>query len=98
QAAQPVYDLAKESKKIKTWQAKAIIVAVVSLVITVWLVMVLINKWLFPLSTWSELEHYDVIKWSAIAVGAFWNVVMFKMLSDRFDPDKVNAYRDGLRK
>jgi small GTP-binding protein len=99
QPAARAYDLEAENKKLKKWKNKALRTFAFSAAITISLILIWYNKWLLDTSTWIKLEHYEGIKWVGLILTLIWNVFIARSLYDRFyDPSKVKAYRENLRK
>jgi len=88
-----------EDAIVKKWKNKAVLSFVLSLIVTVFLVIIYIKKWVIGVNAWSTLEKNDIAKWIGIPIAFIWNSVVGKALYDRiWDPTKEKAYRDKLRK
>jgi internalin A len=99
QSAPKVHDVDAENQKVKKWKNKAVWAFVFSTAITIGLILIWYNNWLLDAVTWSKLDQYDAYKWACIILGVGWNSFIIKSLYDRFyDPSKVKAYRENLRK
>lgn len=94
-----VYALETENVKVKKWKNRSVISLVSSLVITIFLVVLWINKLMLDANGWNKLEDLGIIKWVGLALGLIWNGFIAKSIYDRFyDPSKEKAYRESLRK
>lgn len=90
-------DLTIENKALKKWQQNSLWLMLISLIITSFIVLGIIEEvsWIASKEKWKTFKESDWFKWLGF-IGAFaWNAFIGKMVYDRFhDPSKEKNFRD----
>jgi len=83
-----------EDNKVKRWKRKALLILIISLLITGFLFTIWIKRLVFSQVAWIKFESNETLKVTGLILGAIWNGFIIKICYDRlFDPSKEIAYR-----